>query len=239
MNFFSHDVILPDDAHPLTRVGSAIPDLWSRLPKRPVPYKLLPALRAEGSADLRALADGIESHLKADGVFHAHDEFVARLDRVEEELLRFWPTVGHGEMAAHILVEMMLDRWLMLDRRARLASYYDCFTAEWIAIAAQHGAPTDPAREALAGVLRFFADARFLEDYPRAEGLAMRFCRAWARTPFAGDDVAPEGAIAEWVEARFEAMIPRSELLVDSAREAIAVLWAPADGALAAGAETA
>lgn len=236
MNFFSHDVILPDDAHPLTRVGSALPDLWSRLPKRPVPFRLLPALREEGSPDLLALANGIESHLKADGVFHAHDEFLARLDQVEAELLQFWPTVGHGEMAAHILVEMMLDRWLMLDRRARLTSYYDCFTPEWIGIASQHGATTDPAREALAGVLRFFADARFLEDYVRPEGLARRFCGAWARTPFAGDDITPEAAIAEWVEQRFEPMIPRSELLVDSAREAIAPLWAKGDGALAANA---
>lgn len=226
MNFFSHDVILPDDAHPLTRVGSAIPDLWGRLPKRPIPFRLLPALRAEGSADLTALADGMESHLKADGVFHAHDEFIARVGRVEEEITSFWPSVGHGEMAAHILVEMVLDRWLMLRDPARLDAYYACFTPENIDVAARFGATTDPAREALGAVLRFFAKARFLEDYVSPEGLARRFCGAWSRTPFAGDEEAPCEAIAGWVEARFEAMAPRSEVLIDAGREAIATLWA-------------
>lgn len=226
MNFFSHDFILPDDAHPLTRVGSALPDLWGRLPKRPVPFRLFPALRAEGSAEALALTDGMESHLKADGAFHAHGEFVTRVDRVEAEITRFWPSVGHGEMAAHILVEMVLDRWLMLRDPARLERYYACFTDENIALAAQHGATTDPAREVLANVLRFFANERFLADYVRPEGLARRFCRAWSYTPFAGDDRAPEAAIAAWVEERFEAMAPRSEILIDVTREAIAPLWA-------------
>lgn len=225
MNFFSHDVILPEGAHPLTRVSSALPDLWSRLPQRPLPFRLLPALRAEGSEEARAVADGIQSHLLADEVFHGHPEFVSRMERVEEEITRFWPEVSHGEMAAHILVEMMLDRWLMLRDPARLEGYYACFSAAHIGLAAKHGASTDPSRDVLAGVLGFFAESRFLSDYPSPEGLAMRFTRAWARTSFARESPAPEAALSAWVEGAYERLVPRSEVLIDAAREAVAPLF--------------
>lgn len=225
MNFFSHDVILPDGAPPLTRVASALPDLWSRLPTRPLPFRLLPALRAEGSAEARAVADGIQSHLLADEVFHGHPEFGERMDRVEREILRFWPEVSHGEMAAHILVEMMLDRWLMLRDPARLDGYYACFTSASIALAARHGATTDPARDVLAGVLGFFAETRFLADYVSPAGLATRFSRAWARTSFAREAEPPAAALTTWVEEAFDRLAPRSEILIDAARAAVAPLF--------------
>lgn len=225
MNYFSHDVILPEGVHPLVRVGSALPDLWARIPKRPLPFRLLPALRADGSAELAALANGIESHLLADEVFHRHPEFLDRIDRVEAEIMRFWPTVGHAEMAAHILIEMVLDRRLMAQDPAKLAGYYASFTAEQRAFAARHGAMEEVAREALAGVLAAFAEARFLEDYVTPAGLASRFCRAWARTPFAGDDEPPHEELAAWVEQSAAALAPRSEVLVDAARAAAAPLF--------------
>jgi hypothetical protein len=228
VNFFSHDVILPDGAHPLARVASALPDLWSRLPRRPVPFRLLPALRADGSEEARAVADGIESHLKADSVFHAHPEFVARMDRVEAEIAPLWPGLEHGEAAAHILVEMILDRWLMLRDPARLAGYYACFTREAIAAASHFGASSDEARAALTGVLSFFAESRFLEDYRTPAGLALRFSRAWSRTKLAGDHPPPEAALTEWVERAFAALAPRSEVLVDVARDAVAPLFVTA-----------
>lgn len=224
MNFFSHDAILPDDAHPLMRVASALPDLWSRLPSRPIPFRLLPALRAEGSAEARAVAAGIESHLAADRVFHVHPEFVRRMARVEAEIAPLWPGLRHGEMAAHILVEMMLDRWLMLRDGDRLAGYYACFTPEAIETAARLGATTDEARRALAGVLTFFAQTRFLDDYRRPEGLAWRFARAWTHTSFGAHDAVPEDALAAWVDRAHDAFAPRSEVLIAIAEDAVAPL---------------
>lgn len=224
MNFFSHDAILPDGAHPLMRVGSALPDLWSRLPKRPIPIRLLPALRADGSEEAHAVAAGIESHLAADRVFHIHPEFVARMARVEAEIAPFWPGLRHGDLAAHILVEMMLDRWLMLRDGDRLSRYYACFTPDAIAVAARFGASTDEARRVLVGVLTFFAETRFLADYERPEGLANRFERAWVHTSFGARDQVPQAALAAWVECAHEALAPRSEVLIDVARNAVATL---------------
>jgi hypothetical protein len=226
MNFLSHDVILPEGAPPLMRVASALPDLWSRLPSRPIPYRFLPALRAAGSAEAQAVADGIESHLRADEVFHRHPEFLARMDRVEDELTAVWPGLQHSDPAAHILVEMMLDRWLMLADGARVASYYACFTAEHIAAAARLGTTTDASRDVLAGVLTFFNETRFLADYVDPRGLAHRFCRAWGRTSFGAREPPPEEAIAAWVERSHDALAPRSEELIEAGRAAVAGLGA-------------
>lgn len=224
MNYLSHDAILPDGVHPLVRVGSAIPDLWGRVKKRPVPYRLLPALRAEGSEEARALADGIESHLLADDAFHAHPEFCARIDRVEEEIAPLWPTLGHGELAAHILVEMMLDRWIMQREPERLGGYYACFTEGAIELAARLGTTNDVAREGMHTILGAFAGSRFLEGYEGFDGLVYRFSRVWMRTPFAEDGEVPQAALAEWMASRFEAYGPGSETLIEAARQAIAPL---------------
>lgn len=221
MNFFSHDFILDEGAHPLMRLSTALPDLWSRLPQRPLPFRILPQLRAQDTEEARAVADGIESHLLADEAFHGHPDFHARMDRVEADLLAFWPEVEHGEMAAHILVEMLLDRWLILAHPERLASYYDCHSPAGIDTVARLGTTTEASREVLASVLNFLARERFLEDYVRPDGLAMRFSRAWARTPFAGETPVPVDALARWVAERHDAYVPGSEVLVEASRQAV------------------
>lgn len=221
MNFFSHDFILGEGAHPLMRLASALPDLWPRLPQRPLPFRILPQLRAQGTEEADAVADGIESHLLADEAFHGHSDFHDRMDRVEREILVFWPEVEHAEMASHILVEMLLDRVLILAHPERLASYYGCHDPAGIEAVARLGTTNEVSRDVLATVLGFLARERFLEDYVRPDGLAMRFSRAWARTPFAGETPVPVDALTQWVSERYDAYVPDSEVLVNASRDAV------------------
>jgi hypothetical protein len=183
MNFLSHDHVLPEQAPSLTRVGAALPDLWPFLPRRPLPMVVLRRLRAGGSEEQTALADGIASHLAADAAFHRHPEFHRRVQLVAPELRSAWPGLRHVELAAHVLVEMLLDRWLIARDPGLVARYYSAFTHANRDAAARMSVPEAGDREPLRHLLDRFVTSGFLAEYRTAPGLLARFAGSLSATP--------------------------------------------------------
>jgi hypothetical protein len=185
VNFLSHDFVLPPASPPLTRVGSALPDLWSLLERRPLPLVVQRRLDASPSTEGRELGRGIRSHLAADAAFHALPAFRDRVAWLAPQLAPAWDGLRHASLAAHVLVEMILDAWIVARQPQQLDSYYDCFTSHHIRIAAQHSA-SDPAMEGgVTALLNRFASIQFLRDYDTTEGTVDRFVRLLTHTPFA------------------------------------------------------
>jgi hypothetical protein len=190
VNFLSHYVVLPERSSPLVRVGASLPDLWPALPERPRPRLLINELRARDEARARDLALGIDMHLRADAAFHTHPEFFRRMRLLRPELCAVWPALGEAEFASHLLVEMLLDQWLIAERPGLLADYYGAFDDATLDFAAAHGA-TPGTRDALRALFARFVAVRFLDDYVTPEGLVPRFVGALGRTPFAPSGETP------------------------------------------------
>lgn len=225
LNFFAHDWVLPADAPPLVRVATTLPDLWALLSNKPLPMLVVRGLRADGSAAALAVSEGIRAHLRADATFHRHPEFNRRLELLMPELHELWPGLGDPELAAHLLVEMLLDRWLMQrdpTGPAVITRYFDSFHPDVIAEAARLGAGADTAAEPLERLLRAFADSRFLADYLHADGLIRRFARVWVRTAFPGPGALPAAVLVAQVERWSALLSPGSAELLEDVRAAVA-----------------
>ncbi len=222
MNFLSHNAVLPPGASPIMRIGAAVPDLWILLPRRPLAMVVLRELTAMNTADSLELAKGIKHHLQADAIFHRHDDFMRRTAELAPKLQTVWPSLRHAQLAAHVLVEMLLDRWLLLTDQGCITRYYACFTEENISVVTSLGSKDDAGREAMGRVLGMFVGSQFLQDYRSAAGLIMRFLRSIGRTSFGGVETAPAGALEACAGQWYEELVSGSEELLDSVRKALA-----------------
>ena len=184
VNFLAHDYILPPNSAALTRLGSALPDLWSVLPRKPLPLVVQRRLAASDDPRAGLLAIGIRSHLAADACFHGHQEFRRRMDWLSPKLAGAWPGLQHASFAAHVLVEMVLDSWIVAQRPHRLDDYYASFSDNGIVLASKLCAENPDMETDVSAILRRFATAQFLRDYDTAEGTTDRFVRLLAHTPF-------------------------------------------------------
>lgn len=200
MNFLSHALVLPRTAPKVARIGSALPDLWSRLRRRLLPLVILRELQDLPDDAARDLAYGVRSHLAADGFFHGHPVFVARCGEVATDLHAAWPALRHADLMAHVLVEMLADRWLMSHEPGLLDWYYEAFDADTRQAVAALSTREPVARQEVAAMLELFAGSQFLRDYPDAGGLAGRFLRMLARSPFAAEVTLAPADLAPWVE---------------------------------------
>jgi hypothetical protein len=222
MNFLSHDFILPEGAEPVTRVGTTLPDLWVLLPRRPLPFAVVRGLRADGDLQGRQLADGIEGHLRADAAFHGHEEFQRRMGSAAGDLRQALPELKFAQLAAHVAVEMVLDRFLIDRDPSILDRHYAAFTPEAVDAACTRGAAEQQHRDLMRQILDRYSSSRFLADYRTADGMVMRWLRSLGRSPFSQNGPLDERLLAGLMErwcARFAA---GSEELLDSVREAVA-----------------
>ncbi len=218
MNFLAHDYVLPQGSANAARVGSALPDLWPLLPRRTLPLVVLRKLReAQGDPQVAALAAGIDSHLRTDAAFHGHPEFTRRVALLTPHVVRAWPDLRHATMAAHVLVEMLLDRWLIQRYPSHLDHYYAAFSTDVLDLACAWTASDQASSLALRQVLRTFVDSAFLRDYAQPTGLAFRFLRTVGRTPF-GTAPPPARTIAALVEAMDAELDAGSAGLLDDVR---------------------
>lgn len=214
MNFLAHDRALGDRLPPLAHVGVALPDLWPLLPVRPLPLLLLRRLRARDDGAAAALAYGIAHHLHADAVFHRHPVFEARVRRATPVIGQAVHGVRHPDLAAHVLVEMLLDRWLLGEEPALPDAYYARFSPVARARACQLSCDEGGSREALAAVLERFVTTRFLAGYATAEGLAFRFLRTLRRIGLLADAAPEAAALAPVLEALDADFAPGSARLL-------------------------
>ncbi len=221
MNFLAHDVVLPPGAPAVLRVAAAVPDLWSLLPKRPLPVIVRQAALASDDPEVRAVGEGITAHLRADAVFHRHPEFVRRVTWLERELRRIWPRLGSPELGAHILVEMLLDRWLMQRNPTLVDRYYASFQMAHIAFVSVHAATDQESQKVLATILESFASSRFLADYAGAALLIDRFTRRLERVRFAAAREPPIDQLVPCVEVWSLALADGSTELLRAVEEAL------------------
>lgn len=214
MNFLSHDWLLGDGLSPLAHVGVSLPDLWPLLPARPLPLVVVRRLRASGERDAGVLAYGITHHMHADKVFHGHPEFERRMATAAPRLRHRLGARRHLGLAAHILVEMLLDRWLIERRTGLIDRYYGRFSTAWRRRASDLAHAEPEGRDALVRVLDRFAAARFLADYTSGEGLALRLVRTLVRIRVLEDDAVDLAGLGTDVVALHDELRTGSDALL-------------------------
>lgn len=219
MNFLSHAWVLGPDAPPLVYLGAALPDLWPHLSMRPLPKLVLDRLRAGDDGDGHVLAHGIAHHLQADAAFHRHPIFSRRVSLVAERAEPLLAESRWSTVFAHVLVEMLLDRWLIEGDPGLLDRYYGHFGQHARERAATLASDRDEMRRELATLLDRFVELRFLADYTRSAGLAFRLVRTLGRVAVnlvADDRMDPLAALV--ADLHVELAPGSEELLGDVAR---------------------
>ncbi|MCO5165119.1 MAG: hypothetical protein M9894_01970 [Planctomycetes bacterium] len=118
MNFLAHHHLDRSRGDPWYAAGVAVPDLWPRFRRRGRPGARLEPLRvAPGEGDAPAAARlraGLARHEEVDRAFHGCAAFLAWR---RAAAARAEPLVGRSARAgllAHVGVELVLDRWLLL-----------------------------------------------------------------------------------------------------------------------------
>jgi hypothetical protein len=222
MNFLAHDVVLPAASATLTRVGASLPDLWALLPRRALPFAIVRGLRENADPDAGLLADGIESHLRADAVFHGHSQFQRRVSIAAAELKQRMPALRHAHLAAHVAVEMVFDRWLMDRDPSAVDRFYRAFEPLAIESASRLGAQDDESRAVLRQVLDRFVSSAFLRAYGTSEGIVTRWLRSLSRTPFVSNRDVDESWLADLVDGWCGQFASESSDLLEDVRRGVA-----------------
>jgi hypothetical protein len=167
MNYFAHGYQYVHD--PYFLAGTAVPD-WLSVVDRRVRVRTKTAAAWADNRDLRvaAVARGIMRHLHDDEWFHRTPAFV-ELSWQLTILVRGVLAEDKGlrpSFLGHVLVELLLDAWLIAGRPQILDDYYralDTLDVQVVAAAVNRMAsrPTDQ----LSWFLPRFSAERFLYDY--------------------------------------------------------------------------
>ncbi|MHC4957869.1 MAG: hypothetical protein ACYTGN_05790 [Planctomycetota bacterium] len=203
MNYFAHG--RDDIDSPERLAGTALPD-WLGASDRGV------RLRSERLDD-SDLAGGIRRHLADDHWFHESEAFQRTAAEIGE-LVRAVPGYRHewrGWFLAHVLVEMLLDRFLIREDPARLDAYYAALDTVDTAELVERVRPWlsgDPVQLPL--YINAFKEHRFLYGYADDAGLFARL-RGLARRvglPALPDPIATVLApAADCVETRLDDLL--------------------------------
>ncbi|MHC4224720.1 MAG: hypothetical protein ACYSUN_12070 [Planctomycetota bacterium] len=176
MNYFAHGHQLVES--PYLLAGTALPDWLGAADRR----ARLRRNRINGNGDerMRAVASGVLRHYDDDAWFHATEAF----QRTWMELTRMVGGSFEGKawFVAHVLLEMLLDRFLIEEMPEQLDAYYDAIDSldpGWIEATAAKWT-TQPPR-GLATYVRAFQEYRFLYGYLSDDGLCARLDRVIAR----------------------------------------------------------
>jgi len=223
MNFLAHDCVLGTGLPPLAHVGATLPDLWPLVSTRPLPLLVLRRLRARTDPEAAALAYGIAHHMHVDAVFHGHPVFAARVDEAAGHLeAHLGDTPRHPELAAHVLVEMLLDHWLLERDPALVDVFYARFSDAACRYACERSSDEPQIRGELAAVLARFTTSRFLADYATPAGLAGRLVRTLQRVGGLGQTPPDVGSLAGAVDALRVRFASGSAALLDEVAARVA-----------------
>lgn len=122
MNFLSHYYALKEeDAYFI--LGTVMPDIvhdFSKIHNQFIQDKYFP----EGLAHVAMLA-GVKNHIKADDVFHNHSLF-DKMQQVAKQHMKstFGETVKRQFIIAHVLIELMIDQYIIENYREVLEEFY-------------------------------------------------------------------------------------------------------------------
>ena len=182
---------------------------------------MLRQLDADPRAHAAELALGIRSHLHADAAFHRHADFQRRTDLVAGAVLQAIPEMRHVHIAAHVCVEMLLDRFLIDTDPTILDRYYSTFTPEHIATASETTLSEPGAAAALQALLRRFAESAFLREYRSTPGLLVRMMRSLSHGGFDQTSTEVLHKLEPVVDELYVLLREGSTWLIDEVRRAV------------------
>lgn len=123
MNYFSHYYVLSDYNDPYLALGSILPDMLRNA--KTEFSKLL--IDDSQSSEKQFLTNGINSHIEVDKKFHNSKfflentkSFAAKIRESEKISMN-----RYTQFYAHILIELLIDHWLINNHNALLESFYD------------------------------------------------------------------------------------------------------------------
>lgn len=185
MNYLSHGVAFFDE--PLTMAGSVVPDLLSVVDRRcRLRMKKIQPLLDGSTLDTptRKVVTGFAAHLEDDHWFHGSVAFV----EVSGSLARcFREAMPEDEshrvgFLGHIVVELLLDRWIIETSPAALDRFYATFASVDPQIV-QYAVGLSASRETdkLLPLWHRFVDERFLADYTDEKRMLFRLNQVMKR----------------------------------------------------------
>ena len=169
MNYLAHGIRFLDN--PYFLAGTATPDWLSASDRktRLRPRMIEPYL-THHDQNLVAFGHGVLQHFEDDSLFHESLTFCQTTALVTGE---FKKHLGKDDgfrpsFLGHIVSEMLLDRWLMLQNTGILTQYYGAFEAvEPHKIQSYVNMMAKTPAQNLAKFITFFQEVRFLEDYKK------------------------------------------------------------------------
>jgi hypothetical protein len=122
MNFLAHYNSLREK-DPYFILGAVMPDIvndFSKIYNKFIEDKYFPKELMNSS-----MLKGVENHIKADDVFHKHPLFdeMQNIAKLKMKSI-FGDTVRRQFVIAHVLIELMLDQYIMLNDQEILDSFY-------------------------------------------------------------------------------------------------------------------
>ena len=212
MNYFAHGRQFVDQPHFL--VGTAVPDLLNVVNRRVrARRKLAEPFVHEANPHIAALASGIVRHHQDDDWFHRTQAFT-ELSLQLTVRIRDWQSDDVSMrplFLGHILVELLLDAWLIERDPERLDAYYDAFAeVEPGLVAAAITRMTGQPVELMAVFLPRFRHERFLYDYLDDARLLYRLNQVMRRV---GLPILPADFVSLLPTARAEIAASASDLL--------------------------
>lgn len=127
----------------------------------------------------RSLETGIAWHLEVDKVFHSSSYFKTETERIEELLknAEFTHLKRHYYFFAHILLEILIDRFLIVDGPELLNNFYESLSKvsldEMEDYLKRKGYPIEEGR--FKTYFERFLEKKFLKGYETDEGIVHVF----------------------------------------------------------------
>jgi len=121
MNFLAHYFLLNQNENPLTVFGNLLPDIYPNFTKF---YNSILKNQSQFFHYNEHIVRGINFHLATDNVFHTHLLFTENYEFAKIQL----NNIGVNKKAyaiAHILVELLIDRQILLNNKQVAISFYD------------------------------------------------------------------------------------------------------------------
>lgn len=183
MNFLSHYAIYTDRDDPNFTVGKVLPDmLRAAVPKAHLREE---AIEKQWEENVKSVAEGVNVHLRTDHIFHESTFFKERMATLKHKLkVLNLPSIQRFRFFyAHILTELLLDRWLMQDNPLMIDRFYNHLRLaekETISQFLQYKGLGETTKTVLSFIQRFTGTA-YLYSYRDREGIVYALNRITQR----------------------------------------------------------
>ncbi len=212
MNYFAHGRPFVD--RPYFLVGTAVPDMLNVVDRRVrARRKLAEPFTGDANPQIAALASGIVRHHEDDDWFHRTKAF-SELSLRFTVCIRDWQSEDVSMrplFLGHILVELLLDAWLIEREPERLDAYYAAFAkVEPQLVASTITRMTGRSVELMKVFVPRFLHERFLYDYLDDAKLLYRLNQVMRRV---GLPVLPDDFVSLLPTARAQIAASAGDLL--------------------------